>query len=363
MMPTGRSGPPQKADPTNEGRRAVRLGRRTLQRRSGSAAANGAAKDVALAAEGVELDGGDGFGGDGHFAFKHGVLEVFRGGGETGIGIHAVEAVAFGFWKSDELDAAGAIEIEEFREHLGVEGADVHEQDVGDVTLVEGLGKPAIEIEIGACGVEIGGLKLSDGSVVGLGDAACVGIVPLIIVEIHGDGGDFVAALGEECANAVVFGGSIAFRKIGEAEPVPVLMFHQLGEERFVAGDIGFEVFERILVEIHVRPGVAAERVAGGAPGLEDGKFLGVGFKSGGVDEAVGGRDMRVMESGDDFAGDLEASFAGRERAVGGEIVESEGDAGVGVGGRSRGRIWGRSLGVRKRGRKEKRNEREGAFE
>ncbi len=87
-----------------------------------------------------------------------------------------------------------------------------------------------------------------------------------------------------------------------------------------------FEVFERILVEIHVGPGVVTERVAGVAPCLEDGEFLGIGFKSGGVDEAVGGRDMRVMEGGDDFAGDLEASFAGRERAVGGEIVEGEGD-------------------------------------
>jgi hypothetical protein len=40
-----------------------------LRRRFIGAAAKGTAKDAASAAEGVELDGGDGLGGDGHFAF------------------------------------------------------------------------------------------------------------------------------------------------------------------------------------------------------------------------------------------------------------------------------------------------------
>jgi hypothetical protein len=130
------------------------------------------------AAEGVELDGGDGLGGDGHFTFQHGGFEIFGGPGEFGILVDAVEGVAFGFRESNELDAPGAIEIEEFREHFGIEGADMHEKDVGNIAFVKGLGEPAIEVEIGSGGRKVRGLKLGDRDGVGLGDAAGVWIVP-----------------------------------------------------------------------------------------------------------------------------------------------------------------------------------------
>ena len=174
---------------------------------------------------------------------------------------------------------------------------------------------------------------MGDGGGVALGHATCVRLIPEIIAEAHGDGGDFVAALGEEGADGIVFGGSIAFGEIRIAEPVPVVVVHQAGECGLVAHDFGLEGFERILVEIHVRPGVIAEGIAGVAPSLEDGEISRLLFKGGGVDEAVDGRKICGTESGEDFIGDDETCFVGRERAVGGEVVEGESDSGSGGGG------------------------------
>src|SRR5690348_3654660 len=114
-------------------------------------------------------------------------------------------------------------------------------------------------------------------------------------------------------------------------------MLHHFGEQGLVSNDVGFEVLERILVEIHVGPGVAAERISGCAPGFEDGEILGLGFECPSVHEAVGGRDVSVVESGKNFCGDLGASFAWWQWTVGREIVEGKGDArSLGVGGRDK---------------------------
>jgi hypothetical protein len=80
---------------------------------------------------------------------------------------------------------------------------------------------------------------------------------------------------------------------------------------------------------------VAAERISGCAPGFEDREILGLSFECGSVHEAVGGRDVSVVESGKNFSGDLGASFAWRKWTVGGKIVKGKSDAGsLSVGGR-----------------------------
>ena len=75
-------------------------------------------------------------------------------------------------------------------------------------------------------------------------------------------------------------------------------------------------------------PGVIAEGIAGVAPGLEDGGTAGLVLVGLAVDEAVDGREISGAKCGENFCGDFGASFAGRERAVGGEIVEGESDLG-----------------------------------
>src|SRR5690348_17122121 len=119
-------------------------------------------------------------------------------------------------------------------------------------------------------------------------------------------------------------------------------MLHHFGQQGLVSNDVRFEVLERILVEIHVGPGVAAERISGCAPGFEDREILGLSFECGSVHEAVGGRDVSVVESGKNFTGSMGASYDWRQGTVDGEIVKGKGDAG--------------SLSVKGRDKKEARN-------
>lgn len=115
-------------------------------------------KDEASAAERIEVDGWGGRRGDGEIAGAEGVLEGGRAGGESGIGVQAVEGVAFGLREGDEIEAAGTIEVEEFWEHFGVQGADVHEKDVGNIAMVKSLGKLAVIRDVGVGGREVAGL-------------------------------------------------------------------------------------------------------------------------------------------------------------------------------------------------------------
>jgi hypothetical protein len=75
-----------------------------------------------------------------------------------------------------------------------------------------------------------------------------------------------------------------------------------------------------------VRVGVVAERKSGGTPELEDFDVLRIFLKTDGVDEAVGLGDVGVFKGLDDAVGDVDASHAGGEFTVRGEVVEGEGD-------------------------------------
>jgi len=108
---------------------------------------------------------------------------------------------------------------------------------------------------------------------------------------------------------------------------------------------------------------VAAEGIAGGAPSLEYRQILGLAFERCAVHETVGRRNVSVVQGGQDFCGDFGASFSGGQRAVGGKIVESEGDARGRGGGRMRGRIGGRRLGVDDGGSEEERSDGERVLE
>lgn len=108
---------------------------------------------------------------------------------------------------------------------------------------------------------------------------------------------------------------------------------------------------------------MAAEGIAGGTPCQEYREILGFALESCSVDETVGRRNMSVAERGENFCGDLGARFSGGKRAVGGEIVESESDAGLSGGGRVRGGIRGRRLGVGDGSREEERSDCERVLE
>jgi len=96
----------------------------------------------------------------------------------VGIDVIAVEGVAFSFGKGNELEAPGAIEVEEPGKHLRVEGANMHQEDIRNVAVVQSVGKPAIKTDVRVRGGEVAALKLRDGRVVAFGFAAAIRIVP-----------------------------------------------------------------------------------------------------------------------------------------------------------------------------------------
>ena len=156
-------------------------------------------------------------------------------------------------------------------------------------------------------------------------DAAGVGSVPEVIFEINVDFGDLVAALEQEGAGCAVLVEGVAFVKEGVAEPVPVFAGHELLEEWLVFKYVLFELVEGFVIEVEVRPGVAAKGLTGGVPGLQNGKGGWVFVDTLSVDEAVGGWEMLTLERRQDGVGDLEASGAAGFLAVGGKVVEGDG--------------------------------------
>lgn len=95
-----------------------------------------------------------------------------------GIDVIAVEGVALGFGEGDELEASGAIEVKEPGKHLRVKGADMHQEDIRNVAIVQSVGKPAIKTDVRVRSGEVATLKLRDGRVVAFGFAAPIRIVP-----------------------------------------------------------------------------------------------------------------------------------------------------------------------------------------
>jgi len=93
-------------------------------------------EDAASAADGVEQGGGRGLGREGQFALCHCGFESVRVGGQVRIDVIAVEGVAFSFGEGYELEASGAIEVQEPGKHLRVEGANMHQEDIWDVAAV-----------------------------------------------------------------------------------------------------------------------------------------------------------------------------------------------------------------------------------
>lgn len=137
-----------------------------------------AAAGAALAAEGVEQGGGRGLRREGQFAVCHCGFESVGIGGQMGIDVFAVEGVALGFGEGDELEDPGAIEVQEPGKHLRVKGANMHQEDIRNVAVVESVGKLAIKTDVRVRGGEVAALKLRDGRVVAFGFAASIRIVP-----------------------------------------------------------------------------------------------------------------------------------------------------------------------------------------
>lgn len=108
----------------------------------------------------------------------HGFFESVRRRGKARVEVVLIERIAFRLGEGDELKAARAIEIEKLRKHLGIESADVHEEDIRNVTVVKSFRKAAIKRNGLIGGSEIAAFELRDGGGIAFGHTSGVRLVP-----------------------------------------------------------------------------------------------------------------------------------------------------------------------------------------
>ncbi len=241
--------------------------------------------------------------------------------------------MALGRVKGDEARALASIEGQQARHQAGVERPLVHQQNIGNVLAVQALRQAARIGEAVLGGLEIAVLQRGDRRRIALGDAAGIGLVPGPVIEAHGHAGDAVVALGQELADGVALVRGVALVEEGKAQPAPVLARHLFFEHGFVADQVGLEVGQTVLAERHVGPGVVAQWMARGAPEAQHGGGVRLALFLHRVDEAVDRRGAGVVQGGQELLGDPHPRLARRQSAVGGQVVEGQGDLdGFGLG-------------------------------
>ncbi len=202
----------------------------------------------------------------------------------------------------------------------------MHQQHIGDVAAVKLYRQVVIIGQAGVGRRQERGFHRGDGRVVAAGDAARIGVVPLIVVEAHRHRRDAVAGAGEEGARRQVLGQRVALGEIGIAQPVPILARHQRRDGGLALRRVGAPFRQRVGVQVHVRIGVVAQREAGRAPQREYRRRRRIVDQPEAVHETVDRRGVRVLERGDDRVRDLHARGVGGERGMRGQVVEGDRD-------------------------------------
>src|ERR1700723_2794497 len=93
-------------------------------------------------------------------------LQGVGSGQEAWVYVVLVEGVLFCLVKRYEGETSALVQIKEARQHARVEGADMHEQDVGNVMPVELLRETTLETDIVVGGAQVAALQPGDGLVV-----------------------------------------------------------------------------------------------------------------------------------------------------------------------------------------------------
>ncbi len=118
----------------------------------------------------------------------------------------------------------------------------------------------------------------------------------------------------------------VAFRQIREAEPVPVSAVHKPAHQGFVVRRVRFEVLQRVLIQVDVRPSVIAQRIPRRPPRFKCGNVSGMLLNRKPIDEAIHWRHMRVVKRGDDLRDYLDARLARWKWTMRGKVVPRERD-------------------------------------
>jgi hypothetical protein len=229
-----------------------------------------------------------------------------------------------------EAIGAAAEAFEDIGEDEGIEGVGVDEENVGDVALEELAGEALVVVEHGVEVRERGGADLIGIGEVAAGHEAGVEIGEPPVGVFERDGGDAVAARGEEAFEGGPFGGIGAGveKRVTEPEIAEAGLLHHGAPEDFAANDFVFELLERDFVEVVMGEGVIAEGEPGVDPLLEE-RGAGIAFawdvNLAFVDEADGG-DAGLFERVEEAVGDVLGGGEGLVATGVGEIVHRDGN-------------------------------------
>src|SRR5215472_173219 len=200
----------------------------------------------------------------------------------------------------------------------------MHEEDVRNVPAVQRVREVAVKNYALVRRLQVSLFESGNRGAIALCPTAGIWLIPLIVAETHGYGGNLVATLQQKRPDCASFFGRISLGEKWVTEPLPVFSLHLLAQQRLVATDIGFKLLGGVLVQIHVRPGMIAQRIACSVPGLQNGSVPGLLLDSLTVDKAIDLRRMSFAQGRDDFGSDFEASFPGRQRPMSRKIVERD---------------------------------------
>lgn len=264
-------------------------------------------------------------------------------------GIERVDGIALDFGDGGEAEALAAEKFHEVGEHEGGEVGFVEEEYVRDF-VAEGD-----DLLFAADADELGGvfhialLEPVDAGLVVFGEAAAVGVVPVVVLKIEGDLGDAVAVLEEPAADSFALVERVPFFEVGITEPVPVAGGIVLAEDGLVEGDVMDVGFGGGVVERGMIESVIADVHAGGKPEMERLLEVRIVADVGCINEAVDTFEVVDVQLVDEAGDDADTGFVDVEAAGGGDVVEGESDDGValeaevgGGGFGGGGRLWTR---------------------
>jgi hypothetical protein len=257
-------------------------------------------------------------------------LQAGRPGGLARIHVLQIHRVALGGRQRGEPEPLLPIQLENLRHHASIEGADVREENIGDVPSVESPGQASGAVDTLSHRIQVGALQSFQGLPISRGHAAGVRIIPLPIREIHRHRGDTVAASCQHGSNGIPFCGIGSLRQEWVSEPAPVGTRREVVEARLVPDDLRLELLDADLVQVPVRPGVVPQRIAGRDPHPEGCARFRLPFHLRPIHEAVHLGHTRRQEGCDDPFGHTSASFPLRERTVDGQIVHGDRQVGGG---------------------------------
>ncbi len=202
----------------------------------------------------------------------------------------------------------------------------MHQQHIRDVAIEQGPRHAPGPDDLVLGRLQIATFQPVDRGLVAPGHAARVGLVEGVVAEAHGHLGDAIATRREESAGRGALVGRLALGEEGKAQPAPVPPTHQRLEQGLVLDDVCLPGFQRLGVQVEVGPRVVRQGKSRLAPRRQHGLRVRLPLLLDAVDEPVDLGSPGCLQGRDDPAGHVGAGHAGRQSAVGRQVVEGERD-------------------------------------